>query len=135
MKPLFGEMFQVQSFIKYVTEYVNTWVYPEDREMVGRMTEPGFIRKHITENKTYYVNYRVIEDGKIEYLQLRVVDVSKAGKVQIVIGYRKVDEEQREEQEHKKMLADALNNANLAIDAKNSFLSNISHDMLSLIHI
>ena len=129
MKPLFGEMFQVQSFIKYVTEYVNTWVYPEDREMVGRMTEPGFIRKHITENKTYYVNYRVIEDGKIEYLQLRVVDVSKAGKVQIVIGYRKVDEEQREEQEHKKMLADALNNANLAIDAKNSFLSNISHDM------
>lgn len=129
MKPLFGEMFQVQSFIKYVTEYVNTWVYPEDREMVGRMTEPGFIRKHITENKTYYVNYRVIEDGKIEYLQLRVVDVSKAGKVQIVIGYRKVDEEQREEQKHKKMLADALNNANLAIDAKNSFLSNISHDM------
>lgn len=129
MKPLFGEMLQVRSFMKYVTEYVNTWVYPEDREMVGRMTEPEFIRKHITENKTYYVNYRVIEDGKIEYLQLRVVDVSKEGKAQIVIGYRKVDEEQREEQEHKKMLADALNNANLAIDAKNSFLSNISHDM------
>ena len=65
----------------------------------------------------------------LSVFQMSLSDVSKAGKVQIVIGYRKVDEEQREEQEHKKMLADALNNANLAIDAKNSFLSNISHDM------
>lgn len=129
MMPLFGERFHVRRFSEYAAEYVNTWVYPEDREMVARMTEPVYIRQHIAENRTYYVNYRVIEDGQIEYLQLRIVDVSKEGNVQIVIGYRKVDKEQREEQEHKKMLADALNNANLAIDAKNSFLSNISHDM------
>lgn len=129
MEPLFGERFHVRSYTEYASDYVNTWVYPEDREEVSKMTDPAYIREHLLQNKTYYINYRVIEDGEIQYLQLRIVDVSKDGNTQIVIGYRKVDKEQREEQEHKKMLAEALNNANLAIDAKNSFLSNVSHDM------
>lgn len=129
MQPLFGGRFQVRSYAEYASEYVNTWVYPEDREKVSKMTDPAYIREHLPGNKTYYINYRVIEGGEIQYLQLRIVDVGKGGSTQIVIGYRKVDKEQREEQEQKKMLAEALNNANLAIDAKNSFLSNVSHDM------
>ena len=45
------------------------------------------------------------------------------------MGYRRVDAEFQQEVEQKQMLADALNNANLAIVAKNTFLSNMSHDM------
>ena len=40
-----------------------------------------------------------------------------------------MDEEIRQEMEQNQMLADALDNANLAISAKNTFLSNMSHDM------
>lgn len=127
--PLFERIFQARKFSEYAKEYVNTWVYPEEREKVSKMTEPSFIQERLMENRTYYINYRVIEDGKLEYMQLRIVKVSEGTRTQIVIGYRKVDEEQRQELEQKKMLAEALNNANLAIDAKNSFLSNVSHDM------
>ncbi len=45
------------------------------------------------------------------------------------MGYRRVDLEVRREMEQKQLLEDALNKANLAIVAKNSFLSNMSHDM------
>ena len=45
------------------------------------------------------------------------------------MGYRSVDEELRREMEQKQMLEEALNNADLAITAKNTFLSNMSHDM------
>ena len=45
------------------------------------------------------------------------------------MGYRKVDEEVRREMEQKQIFEDALNSANLAITAKNTFLSNMSHDM------
>lgn len=127
--PLFERIFQARKYSEYAKEYVNTWVYPDEREKVSKMTEPSFIQAHLMGNQTYYINYRIIENGKLEYMQLRIVKVSKGTRTQIVIGYRKVDEEQRQELEQKKMLAEALNNANLAIDAKNSFLSNVSHDM------
>ena len=45
------------------------------------------------------------------------------------MGYRRIDEEIRREIEQKKMFEHALENANLAITAKNTFLSNMSHDM------
>ena len=48
---------------------------------------------------------------------------------QIVLGYRRVDEELRREMEQKQILESALENAKLAILAKNTFLSNMSHDM------
>ncbi len=48
---------------------------------------------------------------------------------QIVMGYRRVDEEIMHEMERQKFLEDALKNVNLAIVAKNTFLSNMSHDM------
>ena len=45
------------------------------------------------------------------------------------MGYRRVDEELQYETEQKQILEEALNNADLAITAKNTFLSNMSHDM------
>ena len=63
-------------------------------------------------------------------MQLRVVNVGKSGGVsQIVLGCRVIDAEIRREIEQNRILEDALDNANLAITAKNAFLSNMSHDM------
>ncbi len=45
------------------------------------------------------------------------------------MGYRRVDDEVQREMEQKELLEDALKNANLAITAKNTFLSNMSHDI------
>ncbi len=126
----FEKKFQIRRFSWYVSDYVNTWVHPEDRELISRVTSPEYIRKKLTASKTYYTNYRVIYNGELQYLQLRVVNVSSRYHIsQIVMGYRKVDEEVQREMEQKQIFEDALNTANLAINAKNTFLSNMSHDM------
>lgn len=126
----FEKKFEVRSFLWYVSDYVNTWVYPEDRELISKVTSPDYIREHLAENKTYYTNYRILKGGKIQYLQLRIVNVGNTKHIsQIVMGYRKVDEEIQREKEQQQILEEALNNVKLAIIAKNTFLSNMSHDM------
>ncbi len=121
---------QPRSFTWYTADYIRVWVHPEDREALSRQTAPAYIREQLTIHKTYYINYKVIKDGEIQYLQLRIVNVTNGGQIsQIVLGYRRVDDEVRREMEQKQLLKEALNNANLAITAKNTFLSNMSHDM------
>lgn len=126
----FEKVSQPRSFTWYSSDYVNTWVHPEDRDTVLKATNPQHIRRQLLQHKTYYINYRVLYFTEIQYLQLRIVNVgSKNHIAQIVMGYRRVDDEVRREMEQKQLLEEALNNANLAITAKNTFLSNMSHDM------
>lgn len=129
-KAQFEKKFQVRPFLWYISDYIRTWVHPEDRETVTRATSPDYMREKLSDTKTYYTNYRVIKDNNIQYLQLRIVNVGKKDHIsQVVLGYRRMDEEIRQEMEQNQMLEDALDNANLAISAKNTFLSNMSHDM------
>lgn len=129
-KHQFDDRYQIVGFQWYVSNYVDTWVHPEDRAMVAQLTDPDYIRKKLSKKKTYYINYRVINNGELQYLQLRIVNVGKKEQItQIVMGYRRVDVEVMREMEQKQMLEDALDKANLAIVAKNTFLSNMSHDM------
>ena len=126
----FGEKFQARSLDWYVRDYVRVWVHPADRELVAAATSPAYIREKLAGSVTYYINYRVVVAGEVQYLQLRIVNVSRGEDIsQVVLGYRRMDKELLEEQEQKQLLAEALNNANLAIVAKNTFLSNMSHDM------
>ncbi|MCI9136096.1 MAG: response regulator [Lachnospiraceae bacterium] len=126
----FNNKFQVRSFRWYTSDYIDAWVYPEDWELVQKATDPDYIRRKLSNIKTYYTNYRVINHGELQYLQLRIVNVGNQEHVsQIVMGYRIMDEEVRKEIEQKKIFEDALTNANLAITARNTFLSNMSHDM------
>ena len=119
-----------RSFSWYISDYVRVWVHPEDREAVARQTTPEYIRSKLAARKTYYINYKVIKDSEVQYLQLRIVNVTGSSQIcQIVMGYRRVDDEVRREMEQKQLLEEALTNANLAITAKNTFLSNMSHDM------
>lgn len=121
---------QMRSFSWYIQDYVRVWVHPEDKESVARQTAPEYVRSRLSSQNTYYINYKVIKDSEIQYLQLRIVNVTGHSPVsQIVMGYRRVDDEIRREMEQKRLLEEALNNANLAITAKNTFLSNMSHDM------
>ncbi|MDE6845812.1 MAG: response regulator [Lachnospiraceae bacterium] len=129
-KNQFSSEFQAHMFSHYAKDYVTTWVHPEDRSLVARVTTPEYIREKLSNSKTYYVNYRILSNSQTQYLQLRIVNVSTDKHVsQIVLGYRNVDEEVLLAREQQQALEDALNNAKLANNAKNAFLSNMSHDM------
>ncbi len=124
-----------RSYSRYVRSYVDLWVHPEDREMAAKAISPEYIRERLAETRTYYLNYRVLVDGELQYIQVRVVNVSRGDGVrQVVLGYRRVDEEIRQQMEQQALLAEALAKANLAITSKNTFLSNMSHDMQTPLH-
>ena len=110
--------------------YTNVWVHPEDRALFTELTSMDYIRKQLTKNRTYHLNYRCIENDEIKYIQLRIVNVGKNGDAsQIVMGFQNVDEEVIKELKHKQVLETAFRTAKLAEIAKDSFLSNMSHDM------
>ena len=70
-------------------DYASTWVHPDDRELVSKMTVNDYIRKELSENDSFYINYRCIENDTTKYLQLRIVNVGSKSKIsQIVLGYR-----------------------------------------------
>lgn len=126
----FNNKFKTLTFSSYAKDYVNTWVHPEDRSLVARVTTPEYIREKLSSCKTYYINYRIQSGADSQYLQLRVVNVSTNSHIsQIVLGYRSIDEEILLAKEQRNALEEALNNAKLANNAKNTFLSNMSHDM------
>lgn len=129
-EPLFKKKFQPLNFGWYITHYIETWVHPLDRERFRKAVSPEYIRQMLAEQKTYYINYRIVHQGENQYLQLRIADTDDDPQVsRIVIGSRRVDQEIQLEMDQKYLLESALNDANLAITAKNTFLSNMSHDM------
>ncbi|GFI62003.1 non-motile and phage-resistance protein [Clostridiales bacterium] len=103
---------------------------PEDRDIVLKATSPDYIKEKLSDSKTFYINYRIINDKHAQYLQLRIVNVGDGDSIsQIVLGYRSVDEEILREMQQKQILEEALNKATMANIAQNTFLSNMSHDM------
>lgn len=117
-------------FTGFDADYIENWVYPDDREIVAGISDPSFIRRKLSKDKTYYVNYRIFRNGKPAYIQLRIVNVGREGRVsQVVMGYRNIDDEILQELRQKQMLVDALEEAKTANKAKNLFLSNMSHDI------
>lgn len=105
-------------------------IHPEDRERAAWETSPGYIRQRLEKSGACFLNYRAANQEKAPYLQIRCVKVGQQEQPgQLVISCRRVDEELRCETEQKQLLEEALHNAQLSITAKNTFLSNMSHDM------
>lgn len=126
----FPEERTTREFAGFDADYRKEWVYPDDRELVKEISNPDFIRQKLSENKTFHISYRIFREGKVTYIQLRVVNVGSEEHIsQIVMGYRNIDDEMIQEMQQKRLLAAALNEANFANKAKNLFLSNMSHDI------
>lgn len=126
----FGQDGSVQKYKGFDAEYIREWVCPEDRGLVSRMTDPDNIRKNLAQKKVMNACYRIYGDEKPVYIQLRIVDVGSSGHIsQVVLGYRNIDEAMVQEMEQNRILESALNEAQQANQAKNAFLSNMSHDI------
>lgn len=128
----FPDQYTTQKFTGFDVDYIAQWVYPEDRALMGKISGPAYIRKELEQSPTrdFHLNYRVYEKNDIKYIQLRVVNVGSEEHIsQLVFGYRNVDKEMINEMQQRKLLKVALDEANLANNAKNLFLANMSHDI------
>ncbi len=110
--------------------YISRYVVEEDREILRETLCSERIKEELSEKKIFCINYRTICGDDIHYYELKTVRTGswQEGK-RIVIGFRSVDEQTRREMEQKKLLEDALVQANQASRAKGIFLSNMSHDI------
>ena len=110
--------------------YIQMFVYEEDREMLRQFSSQDRLIRELAEKNMYSVNYRAVSGNEIKYYEMKI---GRAGEWKqyrgIVLGIRSVDEETRNEMEKKRMLENALVQANKANKAKSVFLSNMSHDI------
>lgn len=121
---------QSRPFRDFARPYIETWVHPEDREKLFQATREDYIRRQLARERTFYVNYRILDGDRTPYLQLRISNVDSIDRCsQIVLGFRSIDGEMAREAEQREVLEAALRRANAAVEAKNTFLSNMSHDI------
>lgn len=110
--------------------YIQMFVYEEDREMLRQFSSQDRLIRELSEKNMYSVNYRAVSGNEIKYYEMKIVRAGEWKQYRgIVLGIRSVDEETRNEMEKKRMLENALVQANKANKAKSVFLSNMSHDI------
>lgn len=113
-----------------ITRYAEGSIHEDDRELFLKTASIEHLAQELSEKTMCYMNYRTTCCGEIRYFQMKAVragswDISRS----IVLGFRCLDDEMREEREQKALLEDALSQANRANKAKSTFLSNMSHDI------
>ena len=91
---------------------------------------PEAIRNRLSKSSSFYVNYRIASGNEMLYIQMLIANTGNSGHIsQVVMGFRRVDQEIQYEMEQKKVMEEALSRANLPNVAKNTVLSNMSHDL------
>ena len=110
--------------------YIQKCVHPEEKELLERICTCDRLRIELAARGQFYCNYRTWCDGEIRYFQMKAVRTGNWERNRVVVlGFRSVDEETRQEMERMDLLKDALDQANRASRAKSVFLSNMSHDI------
>ncbi len=118
------------SLSESMERYIGKFVYEEDKESFRRMFSRDGLKKELEENMLYYANYRICMDGEVKYYEMKAVRTGAEGEdFGVVLGFRSVDKETRKKMEQRRILEEALQQANRANEAKSAFLSNMSHDI------
>ncbi|WP_425756736.1 response regulator [Ihubacter sp. rT4E-8] len=111
-------------------QYIADSIHEEDKEAFRLVSSKEHLEKELSKKDMCYINYRTTCCGEIRYFQMKAVRAGNWNESRsIVLGFRCLDEEMRDEREKKALLEDALSQANRANKAKSTFLSNMSHDI------
>ena len=111
----------------FIRKYIESRVFEDDVEMMLEKTELGRVLNEIETNADFSIPFRAFANGEIHHLQMRYVSVNGADLV--AVGFRYVDDVVKAEEEHKKLLQEALAAAQQANKAKSTFLNSMSHDI------
>lgn len=110
--------------------YINTMVCDADKEKLLEVSDIKYIKNRLKKEDFYVCNYRAVMNGQNVYIQFKCVRIDgKESASQVIMGFRNVDKEVREEMERNQILSDALARAEFASQAKTIFLNNMSHDI------
>lgn len=116
------------SFDRFVAGVVEHIVIPESRAEFRKEMDPDNLKEKLTEREYYSYIFKGYFRDKVTYLQMKAVKVPGSSN-QIVVGFADVDDEIRMDEEKKRIMRKALEDAEKANKAKTTFLTNMSHDI------
>lgn len=118
------------SFEESLERYVREQVFDSDRDRVRAAASRQRLLDELAEKPSYFLNFQAAINDELKYYQMKAVRAGNWGRGHgVVVGFRSVDEETREEMEQKKLLENALFQAKQANEAKNGFLANMSREI------
>ena len=120
---------QADSYEKRVNVIGNELVHPDDRELFVQKSALSRLMDKLLQTPVYYFYFRILNRGKTVYYQAKHVLVDIGGEKSVVMGYRSVDAETRQQMAYQEELSEAKEKADAANRAKTSFLFNMSHDI------
>lgn len=110
--------------------YLESAVHEDDRATLGSALTAENLLEELAGTTRTHVNYRICRGDEVEYCQATAVRTGNWEEGHdIVLGFRSVDAQTREEVKKRALLEEALQAANKANAAKSAFLSNMSHDI------
>ncbi len=105
-------------------------VLEEDRRQFLEAVTPENIVRNTEDKVIYSVPFRRVFETGIRYYRIEFARLDLGnGEMDIVAGFKNVDEEVRKEQQIQQALREAIDAANASNKAKSEFLSSMSHDM------
>ena len=111
-------------------KFYSNLVLEEDRQQFLDAVSSENILKNTKDKVVYSVPFRRVFETGIRYYRLEFARlVLDNGEINIVAGFKDVDEEVRKEQKIQQALQDAIDAANASSKAKSDFLSSMSHDI------
>jgi len=123
---------EILPYTEVMLQYVRGRVCQEDQEELAKALSIDKIKESLDSNDEYIGSYHALIDGEIHNFQYTYVKIQSSSLQEdftVLAGFRNIDELVRKEQEQKKILAEALAEAQYANQAKTTFLNNMSHDI------
>ncbi len=120
---------QAGTYDERVSVVARALVHPDDRESFLKKSALPYVTEKLQRAPVNYFNFRIVIEGNIEYHQAKYVLVDIGGEKSIVMGYRSVDTETRQQLMIQAELSEARERAEAASRAKSAFLFNMSHDI------
>lgn len=130
-KDRFGDIFTGDILLEgAMKHYIDKFVCEEDKDNLRKFFKLKNIKEILEHRSSYYITYRIQIDGQSLYYQIKLVAIKGMDDAYIIVlGFRCVDEEVRNDMEQKKALEEMLKQVQSANEAKTAFLSNMSHDI------
>ena len=137
MRDRYGKRFASGSYTRNVEAYIRNEVYSGDRYLFDRIAGTEQVDSLMKDRQSYSFHYRVWRDDRLQYFQCQIVRPSQSRR-EVVLAFKNVDEEKRQELAQQKELEDALlkvEKANAALREEMTIVDALSQEYHSLFKI
>ncbi|MCI5902295.1 MAG: response regulator [Blautia sp.] len=137
MNDRYGQKFAVGNYEKNIQTYIDNDVLEEDHRLFDRIRTVSGVNDLLSDKKTYYFNYRVFRNDRIQYFQCQLVKPNRE-KNEFVIGFKNVNEEKNTELAQQRKVEEALaavEKVNAALQEESVVSEALSQEYSSLFKI